>query len=338
MPSGGAKKPLEYAVIFQGFFASSGGKKIVIKWNMFSFTGIPDTAKCFMLRFFVAVLFMLAVSAFAQEKPEGLQNQEVNDYFSERGKFADTLATLTGTAVNPLLISGVIGVYKYYTAPDEAKNLLPWYYKPWFWTICLVLVALAYIPSIPSDIFNLPPTASKFIELCNKKLGLLLTSPILFNICTTLAKQFSVAASSVFAVDRQYVYASILPWEWLSGLPQIFWFLTIIPVTFFVFFAMWLLNYVFDLLIFLCPFGWIDLLLKISRGMFFALLLVAAVYIPLLVYVLVIPVMIISVLLFGWSARRTITGFVSLRDFVFRRKEASAGEKAGLVFSDSNKG
>ena len=42
LSSGGAKKPLEYSVIFQGFFASSGGKKIVIKRNMFSFTSINE--------------------------------------------------------------------------------------------------------------------------------------------------------------------------------------------------------------------------------------------------------------------------------------------------------
>jgi len=262
------------------------------------------------------------------------------DYFVKRDNLANTMAILTGTANNTLLVSGAIGAYKYYTTPDETRNLLPWYYRPWFWVICLALVAFAYIPSIPANIFNLPPTISKFIELCNKKIGLLLASPILFDTCISLVKQLAETASSVITVDKQYVYASssIIPWEGLSGAAQVFWFIAIVPMLFFVFFAMWLLNYGFDVLIFLCPFGWIDLLLKIARGIFFVLLLVTAIYFPQLVYVLIIPVMVISILLFGWSVRRAIMGLVFLKDFIIRKKEVSVDENGILVFSGSNKG
>lgn len=286
----------------------------------------------------VLILSVMPVSAFAQENLEKLQSQEIKQYLAEHENNNNAIATLTGTAINPLLVPGAIGAYKYYTTPNEARNLLPWFYQPWFWGICLILVALAYVPAIPANFLNLPPAFSKFIELCNKKIGLLLASPLLFDTGVTLAKQLAEAAPSVFTVDRQFVYASIVPWERLSGTPQVLWFIAIVPMLFFVFFAIWLLNYVFDVLIFLCPFGWIDLFLKILRGIFYALLLITAVFFPQLIYILVIPVVIVSVLLFGWSVRRAIMGFVFLKDFIFRNKKASVGKVGLLAFWSSNKG
>jgi len=284
------------------------------------------------------ILFAMSISAFSQENLEQLQSQEIEEYLAEHKNINNTIATLTGTAINPLLIPGTIGAYKYYTTPNEARNLLPWFYQPWFFGICLVLATLAYIPAIPADFLNLPPAFSKFIELCNKKIGLLLASPLLFDTVTSLAKQLAETAPSAFTVDRQFVYASVVPWERLSGIPQVLLFIAIVPMLLFVFFAMWLLNYVFDVLIVLCPFGWIDLFLKILRGIFYALLLITAVYFPQLIYILVIPVAIVSILLFGWSVRRAIMGLVFLNDFIFRNKNAPVGKIGLLAFWGSKKG
>ncbi|MCL2102265.1 MAG: hypothetical protein FWH22_11210, partial [Fibromonadales bacterium] len=180
---------------------------------------------------------------------------------------------------------------------------------------------------------NLPSFISGFIELCNKKLGLLLTTPIIFDSVSTLARELAGAAYSALTANQPYSAASFVPWEWLSALPEILWFITIVPMLLFVFFSIWLFNYTFDVLIFLSPFGWLDLSIKILRGIFYVVLLALAVYFPQLVFVLVIPISIISVLMFGWSVRRIVMGFVHFKDFLNKNKETYIGKNGVAAFA-----
>lgn len=275
-----------------------------------------------MPKFLIVALFSLTVSVFAQNGQEKLQNQDIEEHFETSELVANKMALLTGTAVNPLLVTGAIGAYKYYTVPELERSLLPWYYKPWFWSICLALVVLSFLASIPSITINLPSFISGFIELCNKKIGLLLTTPIIFDSVTTIARELAGEAHAALIADPAYAYASFLPWEWASAMPEILWFVAIVPMLLFVFFAIWLFNYTFDVLVFLSPFGWLDLCIKIFRGIFYIVLLVIAVFVPQLVFVLVIPLAVVSVLMFGWSVRRVVMGFVFFKDFLNKEKEA----------------
>jgi len=278
-----------------------------------------------MPKFLVIFFIVMSVSVFAQEQQ--LRNQELKEYFAEKEQTAKTMAILTGTAMNPLLIPGALGVYKYYTASEEERHKLFWYYQPWFWGICLGLAVIGFIISIPSITLNLPSVLSSFVELCNKKLGLVLSSPMVFDHGVSFAKQLS---NAVPPLEVSYVSASMIPTEWIS-------ITIIVPAIFFVFIAIWLLNYVFEVLLFICPFGWIDLILKTMRGIFYVLLFATAIFFPSLIYVLVIPVAVIAVLLFGWSVRRTIMGFVLLEDFIYYRKREVSIDKGGVLVFNSNK-
>ena len=286
--------------------------------------------------FFMVVLIAMPVSVIAQEetsgKPEQLQNQDTKKLFEESEQIAQKIAVLTGTAVNPLYVVSAVGLYKYYTTPAESRSQLSWFYSPWYLTTCLVLALITTFPGLLNFI-NLPPQISKIFDLGGKKLGLAMTSPVVIDNVTAIARYLAGGTQMASNADQSYVYASFISSGWLPGASEFFWFIAIIPMLLFVFFAIWLLNYVFDVFIFLCPFGWLDVGLKLLRVIFYTVLLAVAVYIPQLVFVLVVPIAFVSVLLFGWSVRRAVMGLVFLMDFINRKKEISIDEKGISVFS-----
>jgi len=288
------------------------------------------------LTLLTVVLFAMSVSVIAQEKTqwetEQLHNQDAQRHFKESEEIAQKVAMLTGTAINPLYVVGAVGIYKYYNTPVESRNQLPWFYSPWFLTTCLVLALIATFPGL-LNFLNLPPQISKIFDLSSKKIGLAITSPVVVDNIIAIAKDIAGGTQIAFNANQTYVFASFIPLEWFPQISNLFWYIAIIPMLFFVFFAIWLLNYVFDVLIFLCPFGWLDVGLKFLRVIFYAVLLATSIYFPQLVFVIVIPIAFISVLLFGWSIRRAVMGLVFLLNFINRKKEISVTEKGIVVFS-----
>jgi hypothetical protein len=276
----------------------------------------------------ISFLLLLPTLLFAQ-------TAEAEEYFETNKEVAGKLAVLTGTAYNPLLISGIVGSYKYYNTPAEERNSLPWYYSFWFCTACLILVALSFLVSIPSIFINLPSSVSAAVELCNKNIGLIVTTPIVFAGVISLSNLLADNANSSQISDQTYLYSSFIPMEWLPSISQNLWGIAIVPMLLFVFFAIWLFNYVFDVLMLLNPFGWIELFLKIARGLFYVILLAASVFFPQLIFVIVFVVAVISVFMFGWSIRRVVMGFVFLKDFLNKNKETSIDENGIVAFSNS---
>ena len=288
--------------------------------------------------FFIFVLITIPVFVIAQEQAPGkleqLQNHDAKKHLEKSEQIAREIALLTGTAVNPLYVAGAFGLYKYYTTPAELRDQLPWFYSPWYFTICLVLVLVTTFPSLLNFV-NLPPQISKIFDLGSKKIGLAMTSPVVIDSVTTIARNLAGGVETASNANQSYAYASFsfLPLGWLPGVSELFWLIIIIPMLLFVFFAIWLLNYVFDVFIFLCPFGWFDIGLKFLRGILYAALLAAVVFVPQLIFVLVFPIAFISVLLFGWSVRSAVMGLVFLMDFINRKKDVFIDEKGIGVFS-----
>lgn len=274
------------------------------------------------------------ISIILPEEPAELQNPIIMEHIERTEDIAYTLAILMGTAVNPLLVTSAVGIYIYFTTPLEEREQLPWFYSPWFLTLCGILVLLAFFVSIPSITFNLPPTISEFVELCNKKIGLIMTTPIILSMVTRYLELFADSIYTSLAVNPKYIHASFIPMEWLATIPHTIWVITIAPMLLFTFFSIWLLNYVFDILIFLNPFGWLELCLKAARGVFYTILLAITVFFPQLVVVLFLIVAVLSVLLFGRSIRWVVLGFVFLKDFISRKKEMLIDEEI-IAFSNS---
>jgi len=272
-----------------------------------------------------------------ETKQEPSKNLEAKKHFEQSKSLSQNITQLSGIALEPTLVVGAMGAYKYLTSSKETKELLPWYCMPWFWIVCLILYLVLHSPTALSAI-NLPSQISSALKACDKQIGLLVTSPVVVDQVMDVAGTLSAEVAFSGAQPSAYLSASIIPLELLSGLPTVFWFIAIVPMLFFVFFSMWLLNFVFDMLVFLSPFGFVDAALEFFRIAFYAILLAVAIFIPQLVFVLIIPIAVISVIMFGWSIRRCVMGFVFFKDFINRKKESSINEKGIVAFAGQSLG
>lgn len=268
---------------------------------------------------------------------EQSKDPDIRKHIKQSESFSRNIAQITITALEPSLAVGAIGAYRYLSSSEEARGLLPWYCMPWFWVTCLIVYLTLHSPTALS-VVNLPSQISSGLKALDKEIGLLLSSPVFVDQIINTAGMFGAQVAFSGAQPSSYLSASLIPWGLFSWLPDVFWFIAIVPMLFFVFFAIWLLNFVFDLLVFLCPFGFVDALLEFFRIALYAILLAAAVLIPQLVFVLIIPIVIISVLAFGWSVRRCVMGLVFFKDFIIRKKEPSIDEKGIVAFAGQSLG
>src|SRR6266545_7952096 len=92
----------------------------------------------------IALALCVAVNAQAMTKsPSGEANPSSKN--TPGVELAQTLSTVTGVAISPLLGVGAVGAWKYYHTPPEKRARLPWFAQPAFWIPALVLVAIVGI-------------------------------------------------------------------------------------------------------------------------------------------------------------------------------------------------
>jgi len=286
------------------------------------------------LRIFSVVLLVMSISAFAQESLP--QNSELSAYQMENEHISKSISELTGIALNPMLIGATLGAYKYYKMDDEARMNAPWYLSPWFLILCFCLAGLSFLISTPSLLANLPPQLSSFLEMNNKQIGLLLNAPLIFSIIGTISEPIAVDVHAMLTNNQEYLCASIIPLNLLSGIPLIIWNIIVMVSLFFVFIAIWLLNLTFDVITFLCPFGFVKSFLATARGSIYSALAALSAAYPPLALIVTLPIIIISLIFFGWSIRRFVMGIVFMWDFIRIRKEVPIDEKGIVVFSGSS--
>jgi len=282
------------------------------------------------LIFIVIILMSIPSFVFSQDQA-AIHEKEINNI----NEVAKTMSQYTGNAVNPLLATAFIGIVKNITASSETRAQLPWFYQMWFIALCIILVLISYILSIGSD-FNIPPQVAEIVEIFNKVLGLAITTPIIFTLINSLSPEISNKIQASFIENDIYVYASAF--SWLAQIPLIIWKIIVFIMLFFVYISIWIFNSVFDVFVFLCPFGWLHTFLKIIRGIFYTLLLILTAIYPPLALILIIPIIIVSVLFYGWAVRRLIMGFVFIKDFLCKKKETVIDDKGILVFSEAGFG
>jgi hypothetical protein len=156
------------------------------------------------------------------------------------------------------------------------------------------------------------------------------------DMATPIAAPLANIVYSTLNAEQAYLCASLIPLGWLAGVPEFIWFTIIKVMMFFVFVSIWMLNYTFDALIFLCPFGWVDALLKSARGAIYGALTTLSLISPPLAFIVTLPIIFIAIKLFGWSVRRIVMTFTFVPDFFNRKKETVIDNERGIVvFSES---
>jgi hypothetical protein len=239
---------------------------------------------------------------------------------------AKAITKITGVAISPLLGTGAIGAYEYFTTKD--KNKLHWYANPYFWLPALLLVgAVAAKDSFGAVI---PPGLKKPLDVAevveNKVSGLV------------AAGAFVPLVASIFGTFSQGAATSVAHPMALAGIATINFSALLniltVPLAVVAFALVWLVGHVVNVLILISPFGALDAALKAARTFVMGLLALVHFINPWVGALLSLIIIIIAYFFAGWSFRLMMYGTVFAWDFITgRRRRFKPAADANWMFT-----
>ena len=131
-------------------------------------------------------------------------------------EFAQSISTLTGVAISPLLGTSAYGAVKYFRTPKEKRASLPWFAQPWFWVPALLLVAACFVKDTAGT--ALPTVVKKPLDVAesveHKISGLVATGafvPFVVMMMNDSGPSSATLSSMGFAaVDLSWLYNIIM--------------------------------------------------------------------------------------------------------------------------------
>jgi len=226
---------------------------------------------------------------------------------------AKAITKITGVAISPLLGTGAVGAYEYFTTKNKSK--LHWYAHPYFWVPALLLVGLV----AAKDAFGavVPPGLKKPLDVAetieNKISGLVAAGafvPLVASIFGTFSQSPSTSAG------QPMILAGLATINFTAAL-NIF----TVPLAVVAFALVWLCGHVVNVLILISPFGALDAALKSARTFLMGLLTLVYFINPWVGAVFSLIIVVIAYFLSGWSFRLMVYGTVFAWDFITRRRK-----------------
>lgn len=228
---------------------------------------------------------------------------------------AQTLSTITGVAISPLLGVSAVGCYQYCKAEtDEQRAKLPWFASPLFWVPAFLLITACFIKDTAGTAL---PTAAKkpldAIETIEHKIsGLVATGafvPIMVNI---IHEANSTGGQPTLSLSSLGFAAVTMP-NWLYDI-------LLTPVAMFVFFIVFLASNAINILILLSPFTTVDAALKTFRTTILASVVGTGLIgnwtgHPWVGALWALVIIVISYFIAGWSFRLSHFGLVFIWEF-----------------------
>ena len=257
-------------------------------------------------------LILLGVLAVALFQAAQTDEQEAQQALKRGERISTALATVTSTAISPLVGVTALGAWRYYRTPRAERDQLPLIEKPRFWIPVLVLLVLIFI----KDTFGgFAPLIKKPLDAAEvlfvNHAGLVLVAfPVVLNEVARLMGLRSLRELFSLTLGTPVVYAAAAQ---SSGVHHAFSVATAALYTLvglLVAFVVWLVGHSFDVLAMISPFPFLDLLLKIVRNTIFAVLLITALLSPHLGLLLSLAIIAFSLLIFGWALRTAVFGTV----------------------------
>jgi len=261
-----------------------------------------------MPRSFILVAILLCalvagVQADEQEAQQALRSGE---------KISTALATVTSTAISPLVGVCVMGVWQYYHTPRAQRDQLPLIQKPKFWIPIMVLLVLIFIKDTIGGFAPLikKPLDAAEVLFVNHAGLVLIAFPVVLNQVARVMGFQSLRGLFAYLLSGPVVYAATAQ---TSGVHHAFTVATAVLYTvvgLVVTFVVWLVGHSFDVLVLISPFPFLDFLLKAIRNTIFAVLAITALISPHLGLLLCLGVIVFSFLIFGWALRTAVFGTV----------------------------
>lgn len=233
---------------------------------------------------------------------------------------AAKLSQVTGVAISPLLGVSAVGAYTWFKTPAAKRASLPWYARPTFWGLALLLVAACAFKDGAGAV--LPPGWKKPLDVAetleNKVSGLVAVGAFVPFTLEGLVKILGVG--KVAAVGSPLVASGLATIQ--VGTVDLSWGLAalMMPLAATIFIVVWITSHAITVLILLSPWGTVDAVLKGARTAVLGLLTITATINPVWGAVLSVIIIVLAWLCAGWAFRLTTFGTLFCWDFFTLRR------------------
>ena len=235
---------------------------------------------------------------------------------------AQTITTLTGVAISPLLGVSACGAWTYFKADTAQRSKLSWYAQPWFWASGLLLVGAVFLKDTGGVV--VPTALKKPLDVAealeNKVSGLV------------AAGAFVPIVASVFgsdAVKEAVAGNAMLASLGLSSLLNVL----MVPFAIIAFAVVWLAGHAINMLILISPFATVDAGLKAFRTFLLSTVTITGFANPVVGAVWSLVIILASYFLAGWAFRLTVCGTQFIWDyFTFGRTRCRVDAKGNAMF------
>jgi hypothetical protein len=267
----------------------------------------------------VSVLLLVALPAIAATESGAGQPPAAPEIVLSRGeRISSAIATITSTAISPLLGVCLLGIYDYTRTPAAQRAALPFYGRPYFWIpigILLILIFLKDSIGSTAPLLKKPLDALEVLML-NKASLILLAFPVMLQQVAKLMGVKSIGGLALLLIRAVEPVAHAADLSPIASAGHAALAAVLVAAGFFVTFVVWLLGHSVDVLALLSPFPFVDLLLKGLRSA--TLLLVAGTELIDWRFGLAISLVVIgvSVLMFSWALRLAILGALFAWDLI----------------------
>lgn len=251
-------------------------------------------------------LYLCAVFLAAQ--PAAASTGATTTSHAPGAQIAESISTITGVAISPLLGTSAYGAVKYFRTAEDKRANLPWFAQPWFWAPALVLVAICLVKDTAGTAL---PTAVKkpldVAETVENKISGLIAAGAFVPFIAMMSHEFGpdsarLSSMGFAAADFSWLYNIIM-----------------VPLSIAVFALVFLASNAINILILLSPFTMVDAALKIFRMAILATVAGTSLMNPWVGAVWALIIIGISYFIAGWSFRLTHFGAVFTWDFFTRR-------------------
>jgi hypothetical protein len=242
---------------------------------------------------------------------------------------SEGISEITGVAISPLLGVSAMGAWTYYQTESQLRHRLPWYCNPWVWGTGMALIGICFLKDFLGA--AAPPLVKKpldFAELFEDKLSALVASVGFVPFVALAISQFE-AKTPQTALDLTGSGLAVMPLAgfidfgvhtpWIS-----------IPVAMVAFVVVWLSSHTLNVLIALSPFGIVDAGLKLAKLGLIGLVAGSTIVHPYAGAVVSLVLILIGLLLAGWSFRLTLFGMLMGGDFLLNKRATTADLDRGV--------
>ncbi|MCB1277718.1 hypothetical protein [Prosthecobacter sp.] len=242
---------------------------------------------------------------------------------------AEGVSEITGVAISPLLGVSAMGAWTYYKTEPALRHRLPWYCHPGVWGTGLSLILVCFLKDFLGA--AAPALVKKpldFAELFENKISALVASvgfvPLVALAMAQIDKlQPQAVVPSTGGHLAVVPVASIIDFgvhtPWLS-----------IPVAIVAFGVVWLSSHAINVLIALSPFGIVDAGLKLAKLGLITLVAGSTMIHPYAGALVSLVLIVIALLLAGWSFRLTLFGTLMGADFLLNKRASEDDLKDGV--------